>query len=205
MAIYPQPTPTASFPQLRLVNDHQLRKPGYVNVRQSHLIHHSMLEHYDRLFPEYFRLTDESFAIVAKRFEIEPVAAKLQRLALEVEQLQSQLEACETRHGPSQPVQQTTILTRPTENGIKEFQPSRKPPERPVNKAPLQILVLVALLGAVWTFRQNSLREIIDSCNGGFAAILRLVGSALKCMTNGLTSTIGLLLRDDDGMIQAML
>ena len=57
------------YPQLRLEQDLQLRKPGYLSIRERYTIPLDMLEHYDRKRPELrYRLTTKSFAIVAKTF-----------------------------------------------------------------------------------------------------------------------------------------
>ena len=57
------------YPQLRLEHDLQLRKPGYLSIRERYTIPLDMLEHYNRKHPELrYRLTAKSFATVAKTF-----------------------------------------------------------------------------------------------------------------------------------------
>ena len=57
------------YPQLRLEHDLQLRKPGYLSIRERYTIPLDMLEHYNRKHPELrYRLTAKSFATVTKTF-----------------------------------------------------------------------------------------------------------------------------------------
>lgn len=57
------------YPQLRLVNNIQLRKPGYLCIKKRYTVPLSMLEAYDAKFPATrYNLTAESFAIVANTF-----------------------------------------------------------------------------------------------------------------------------------------
>lgn len=70
IAIHPKEPPCPFlYPQLRLVHDLPLRKPGYLSIRQRYTIPLNMLEHYDRKHPHLrYQLTAESFAIVANTF-----------------------------------------------------------------------------------------------------------------------------------------
>ena len=70
LAIHPTEPPCPYlYPQLRLEHDLQLRKPGYLSIRERYTIPLDMLEHYNRNRPELrYRLTAKSFATVAKTF-----------------------------------------------------------------------------------------------------------------------------------------
>lgn len=70
LAIHPKEPPCPFlYPQLHLVHDLPLRKPGYLSTRQRYTIPLSMLEHYDRKRTHLrYQLTAESFAIVANTF-----------------------------------------------------------------------------------------------------------------------------------------
>ena len=70
LAIHPTEPPCPFlYPQLRLVNDIWLRKPGYLSIKKRYTVPLSMLEPYDQNRPEsHYRLTPESFAIVASTF-----------------------------------------------------------------------------------------------------------------------------------------
>ena len=70
LAIRPtEPPRPFLYPQLRLVNDIWLRKPGYLSIKKRYTVPLSMLEPYDRNRSEsHYRLTPGSFAIVASTF-----------------------------------------------------------------------------------------------------------------------------------------
>lgn len=70
LAIHPKEPPCPFlYPQLRLVHDLPLRKPGYLSIRQRYTIPLNMLEQYNRKRPHLrYQLTTESFAIVANTF-----------------------------------------------------------------------------------------------------------------------------------------
>lgn len=70
LAIHPREPPCPFlYPQLRLVNDIWLRKPGYLSIKKRYTVSLSMLEPYDRKRSEsHYQLTPESFAIVASTF-----------------------------------------------------------------------------------------------------------------------------------------
>ena len=70
LAIHPlEPPCPYLYPQLRLRHDLQLRKPGYLSIRERYTIPLDMLEPYNRGRPGLrYRLTAESFVTVAKTF-----------------------------------------------------------------------------------------------------------------------------------------
>lgn len=66
LAFEPMPSLAFDRPSLQLVKGARLRKSGYLKVRDSYLVHWTMLRRYDSRKPaDHYRLTAESFNVVA--------------------------------------------------------------------------------------------------------------------------------------------
>ena len=68
------PSPSPFQPQLKLLNDAVLRKPGYVRVDECFVVHRDMLSLYDRSeSSDHYRFDGLSYTILAERCGIESV------------------------------------------------------------------------------------------------------------------------------------